>query len=496
VATSLARGWSGRIYVAGATGSADFPQYHPIQLVQGASLRLFVTEVTFPTLGQPQVVSATPSSGSGPGDTFTFRFRHPDGVQSIYFIHWMFNNPFGGKNACYGAYIQGNNVLQLTTDGESGWPSIQLGTQQTLSNSQCTIYAEGSSAVESGTDLVLTLRVAFPPGFAGTRKIWLHVVDRLWRDSGFVLSGTYNVAVSGGIEAGPIPPASVTPASGSGSGGTFNFTYPIPAVAADADTLYALFNSSPNAARGCLVAWQRAANLLYLGTDDGSGWLPSLRPGTADSAANSMCSVSAAGFRADRSSGAWVIQATIVFKDGATGALPIYARGIFTGGLDSGYERVGMYQVAVRHVPMVVSVAPDSGSGTAQTFSLRFRHPDGIASLYYVHLLINNPFGGGKACYAAYIQGAGILQLASDNEALWPSLALGSNQTLSNSQCTISATGSSAVESGTELFLNIVVTFKPAFAGQRKIWLHAVDRKGQDSGYLEKGFFDVALGGG
>jgi hypothetical protein len=491
IATAIVPGWAGHVYVAGATGSAEFPQYHPIQLAQGASLRFFVTEVTYPTLARPQVVSISPTSGSGSSQTFTFRFRHPDGIQALYFIHWMINSPFGGRNACYGAYIQGGNVLQLTSDQESMWPSIQLGTTQTLSNSQCTIHAQGSSAVESGTDLVLTLNVSFAPAFAGMRKVWLHAVDDTWKDSGFVEVGSFNVAFSGGLDGSPAPQASVSPSAGTGSGETFSFDFPFPQGVSDLDTAYALFNSSPSAAYGCLVAWRRATNLLYLVADDGVAWLPAVRPGTSDSAANSQCTLSSIGFQTSLGTSARSMQVTVVFKDSLPAPLPVYARAIFAGGLDSGFQTVGSYTVAVRHEPMVVSVTPGEGSGTAQAFAIRIRHPDGIRALYFTHLLLNGSFSGSNACYVAYIQGAGILQLAGDNELLWPSIPIGSNQSLSNSQCTLSGSGASALESGTELLLNVPVAFKPVFTGPRKIWLHAVSRTWQDSGFIQKGLFTV-----
>jgi hypothetical protein len=223
--------------------------------------------------------------------------------------------------------------------------------------------------------------------------------------------------------------------------------------------------------------------------------LPAVRPGTSDSAQNSQCVLSGVGTNSVVSGDSRSVTYTLVFKYSPADNLSQYARATYAGNYDTGYQATGTYQVKVRRGAQVVSLSPSSASGRGQSFVVRFRHPDGIQSLYYVHLLLNNPFGGRGACYLAFIQGTNSVQLASDDEVHWPSIPLGSTQTLSNSQCSVSGAGSLAVESGTELLLQLDVTFKPVFAGQRRIWLHAVDRAGQDAGFVEKGLFQV-LGGG
>jgi hypothetical protein len=48
-----------------------------------------------------------------------------------------------------------------------------LGGSGSLTNSQCTVFAQGSSAVKSGAQLQLTLNMAFKPAFAGPKVVWM-----------------------------------------------------------------------------------------------------------------------------------------------------------------------------------------------------------------------------------------------------------------------------------------------------------------------------------
>jgi hypothetical protein len=52
-------------------------------------------------------------------------------------------------------------------------------------------------------------------------------------------------------------------------------------------------------------------------------------------------------------------------------------------------------------------------------------------------------------------------------------IAPGSGATLQNNQCTLNASGSSATMVGTTLTLNASLTFKPAFAGAKTVFLFA-----------------------
>ncbi len=136
--------------------------------------------------------------------------------------------------------------------------------------------------------------------------------------------------------------------------------------------------------------------------------------------------------------------------------------------------------------PSATGSGPIAGSGVNQTLTFRFSHPDGFSNLGVLNVLINRALDGGNACYIAYSQPAGILFLVKDggpNEGLSDPLVLGSNATVSNSQCTIRGTGSSAVGSGNNLTLTLNISFSASFTGSRVIYTAARDNGSGNSGW-------------
>jgi hypothetical protein len=61
--------------------------------------------------------------------------------------------------------------------GTWGYRSITAGSSSTLSNSQCTVLASGSSAQISGSTVTVKLEVMFLAKFAGTKQLYLGSED-------------------------------------------------------------------------------------------------------------------------------------------------------------------------------------------------------------------------------------------------------------------------------------------------------------------------------
>lgn len=87
---------------------------------------------------------------------------------------------------------------------------------------------------------------------------------------------------------------------------------------------------------------------------------------------------------------------------------------------------------------------PASGSAAAQTFTFQFSHPSG----YQLYLYPDNGDG---------------------NQAT--NIVLTGNNTISNSQCTISALGSNVQANGNTLTVTLPIAFNPVFAGFKGVWL-------------------------
>ena len=127
-------------------------------------------------------------------------------------------------------------------------------------------------------------------------------------------------------------------------------------------------------------------------------------------------------------------------------------------------------------VPSVTESGPVVVSGTSQTITIKFSHPQGFQQLGVVNVLINQYLSGDTACFVAYSQPLGVLYLVNDggsSSGLSPGLVLGASGSVSNGQCTISSTGSYAVGAVNTLILTLNIAFKSSFTGAKSIYAAA-----------------------
>jgi hypothetical protein len=144
--------------------------------------------------------------------------------------------------------------------------------------------------------------------------------------------------------------------------------------------------------------------------------------------------------------------------------------------------------------PQTVSVTPSSGSGTTQSFAFLVSDPGGYTALRSVQLLIGNSLATANTCYLFYYRATNALYLTNDPATAWQApVTLGQSGTLQNSQCSIDALSSSASGSGTNLTLNLKLTFSGSFAGSRNVYMEAYDGVG-DSGWFQRGTWTVPAG--
>lgn len=140
--------------------------------------------------------------------------------------------------------------------------------------------------------------------------------------------------------------------------------------------------------------------------------------------------------------------------------------------------------------PSLSETPPFVLSGFNQTFTLRYNHPGGVGQIGVVNALINSALIGSSACYIAYSQPLGVLYLVNDggvNVGLSAALSLGGTGSVSNSQCTISSAGSSAVAAGNSLVLTLNVTFTPNFMGNKVVFLAGQSVADASSGWKTAG---------
>jgi len=139
----------------------------------------------------------------------------------------------------------------------------------------------------------------------------------------------------------------------------------------------------------------------------------------------------------------------------------------------------------------VVSISPDIGTGTQQTFTLVYSAPAGFSDLTNIGVLIATSTDAIDTCYVWYDPIHDALKLADDDAVNWIETSRRGQGSLENSQCRVTAAGSSMSGDGTKLTLRIPVTFKRAFAGRKIVYLYAEERQGLKTGFVRKGRWAV-----
>lgn len=113
-----------------------------------------------------------------------FRFRHPAGFASLDVVNVLINTSLDGGKACYVAYSRAADVLYVVDDAgpTAGLGALIvgvliIGSNGSVANSQCTIYGAESSALMTGNELSLTLRIEYSRSFSGYKAIYLAARD-------------------------------------------------------------------------------------------------------------------------------------------------------------------------------------------------------------------------------------------------------------------------------------------------------------------------------
>ncbi len=422
---------------------------------------------TVPGASGPVPVSVTPSSGSGASQTFAFVFSDPAGAADINSAQIVINSSLATANSCFFyLYASGSNILYLANNAGALQSSLQVGATGTLQNSQCAVNVGASSVASSGTNFTLNLAVSFTAAFAGSKNIYMYVQNATV-GSAFTQKGTWTVpAVSGPV------PVSVTPNSGSGSSQTFAFTFSDPAGAADINSAQIVINSSLATANSCFFyLYASGSNILYLANN--AGTLQSgLQVGATGTLQNSQCAVNVGASSVASSGTNFTLNLAVSFTAAFAGSKNIYMY-VQNATVGSAFTQEGTWTVPAPSGPVPVSVTPNSGSGTSQTFAFAFSDPAGAADINSAQIVIDSSLATTNSCFFyLYASGSNILYLANNAGALQASLPVGATGTLQNSQCSVNVGASSVTSSGTTFTINLVLSFTPAFAGSKNIYMY------------------------
>jgi hypothetical protein len=473
---------SAAAYLTGSTSSSNFPLRTPAQGSLGTNtLAAFVAKFTFGSNGALTPVSVSPASGSGTSQTFTLLYSDPSGYTDINWVNLLFQTQINGQNACWVQYTRATNIIDLIGDSGSGSTSATLGTTGTLTNSQCTIDTGASSVSTSGSLLTLTVALSFKPVFAGAKNVYMGLFNNALVTSGWQSRGVWTAA-------GSLPPTnvSVSPASGSGTTQMFSFVYSDPSGYADINWVNMLFQTQINGQNACWAQYTLASNTIGLVSDSGAG-STSAPLGTLGVLSNSQCTLDTGASSGSVSGNNLTITVALTFKPAFAGSKNIYM-GVFNKAIvNSGWQAKGAWTVTGVLPPSNVSVSPASGAGYTQTFTSTYSDPSGFADINWVNVLFQTQLTGQSACWLQYTLANNAIYLVNDSGSGYTSATLGTAGTLSNSQCIVDTGASSASGSGNSLTFSASVTFKPAFAGAKNIYMSVFNNSTVTSGWQVEG---------
>ncbi len=374
--------------------------------------------------GPPSAVSVTPNTGSGTSQTFAFLYTDPNGAADIVSTQMDISATLVVSGACYFYYVRGTNAIYLASDTGVWQGPLTIGAAGTLTNSQCVINVGGSSASASGNNLTVEVALSFTAAYAGAKNIYMEVrnatVDAGWKNLGAWTAGT-----------APSPNYSLGMSPSSQS------------VAAGANTSYTVTVTPSNGFSGTV-------SLGVSGLP--SGVTGSFNPNTVAGSGSSTLTI-------DAGSGAAAGSDTVT-ATGTSGSLSNNASAglSITGGSSGG-------------PPSAVSVTPNTGSGTSQTFAFLYTDPNGAADIVSTQMDISATLVVSGACYFYYVRGTNAIYLASDTGVWQGPLTIGAAGTLTNSQCVINVGGSSASASGNNLTVEVALSFTAAYAGAKNIYM-------------------------
>jgi hypothetical protein len=402
------------------------------------------------------------------------------GASDLASVQLLFGSSTGLASACSVTYAAQQNTLSLTSDaGTSVAGSVSPGQATTASNSQCTLKGTGSSVARSGNTLTLTVNLQFSGAFASlgnsaTKNVYAKPLTAAGQGptGGFVTVGTWTVPQT---TAGPPAVVSVSPASGQGSSVSFVLTVSDPAGAGDLSSVQLTVGSSTALASVCSVTYIAQQNTFGLTNDAGTGYGGYVSPGQATTISNSQCTLAGSGSSVQLSGNTLMMTVSLQFSSAFAGAgkgpvknvyaLPVNVAGQ---GPTAGATLAGTWtipQLTTNGVPTPVSLTPSSGKGSSQAFALVVSDSAGATDLAAVHLIVSGAAALTNACWVTYFPPKNSIGLVNDSATAYVGYVTpGQAGTVSNSNCTLSGSGSSVQTSGTLLTLTANLAFNSNFS--------------------------------
>ncbi len=426
---------------------------------------------------QPTASSVSPNSGLGASQTFTFVFSDTQNANNITGMAMLFNTSVTFTSACYIVVDTNEGNVALLYDSGAGSSSKPISSTATLSNSQCTIGA--TTLTVSGLSQIFTAAITFTGAFSGTRNIYMFGSESGVYTTGWVQMGTYTVA------AGGVPVANgVSPSSGSGPSDRFSFTVSDAGGSGFITGLTGLIASTLATTDACYIVYDRTAGTISLPYDNPANGASPVTPGGTQVVSNSQCTLTASDSTVVIGTTTVVVTVDLTFNANYFGAKNIYLDAIERG-FTSGWSTAGAWTVT-GGAPVANSVSPNSGSGSAPSFTFTVSDSTNSANISGMSMLITSgaPTNLANACYLTYNVAAATISLYNNAGTSSSSKGIGSSATLSNSQCAVGYTV--GFPSGNSVVFEINLQFASGFTAPQNIYLDALEPS-SSSGWVSVG---------
>lgn len=458
--------------ISSAAGTT-FSYLTPMPLSTGGTLYFTsVHDVIYsqqPGSGQVSTVSVTPDSGTVQQDTtqtFTVIVSDTAGASDIGGLDLL----FGDRPYPYACWLYFNAVtksMQASHRFNWGSPSPIGPSGSTLSGDACTLDTTAVTVSTSGNTLTLNLPITFTFSDNQEWRISLAAWNKNNQGTNYNLMGTVTP------HDGPAPQdiiLLVTPQSqATPTGASIDYTVTV------------------TAAGGFHQPVTLSADVVPFQTDNTTQLNIAFNPATLPESGTS----------------------TMTVTSDSSAAPDDYA--ITVTATSQSLVKTRLVSLRLDNAAPLITLSPTSGTGLTQIFTLTWNDNTPVNSM---NILIAPSVDGRKACWIYFdVSGqspGGVphrLFLAGDDGTTWPDAGdagfapwIPGTANASNSQCAIGGSETSYdadtghTTGGSELgyhTLTLPITFKPAFAGTKSIFIRSSNTAGFDSGYLPKGGWTV-----
>ena len=240
-------------------------------------------------------------------------------------------------------------------------------------------------------------------------------------------------------------PDGVAPVISSGNSQILTATFNAAGGYESLDVVNVLINNVLDGRQACYLAYSRPANALYIVADNGDATQISGKVMDGTGMIGSQCAVILAGSSVTGNGNTLTLVLYLGFSVTFAGNKIIYTASRDLSQNNSGWRTMGVHTVPPlpSTFPSPIGMSPPSGSASTQTITFTYQDESAATNLQTVWALINTSYDARGACYVAYYRPANQLFLFPDNgdgtHAL--NMVLSGNNTISNSQCTVSAVG-------------------------------------------------------